>query len=126
VGSGAGGLATAVTAARLGLKVVVAEKACFGGTTAWSGGWLWVPRNPLAIAAGIDEDPALPRQYLQSELGQDFDAALADAYLSRAAHGGLFPAPQPAALYRRQPDSGLPRPQRRGGHRWALGVCSTV
>ena len=85
VGSGAGGLATAVTAARLGLKVVLAEKeAEFGGTTAWSGGWLWVPRNPLAIAAGIDEDPALPRQYLHSELGEDFDPVLADAYLSHA------------------------------------------
>ena len=85
VGSGAGGLATAVTAARLGLKVVLAEKeAEFGGTTAWSGGWLWVPRNPLAIAAGIDEDPALPRQYLHSELGEDFDPALADAYLTHA------------------------------------------
>lgn len=85
VGSGAGGLTTAVTAAHLGLKVVVAEKeACFGGTTAWSGGWLWVPRNPLALAAGIAEDPALPRQYLQSELGADFDATLADAYLKHA------------------------------------------
>jgi succinate dehydrogenase/fumarate reductase flavoprotein subunit len=40
IGSGAGGLSAAVTAAHLGLKVVVAEKESqFGGTTAWSGGW---------------------------------------------------------------------------------------
>ena len=57
VGSGAGALSTAVTAAHLGLKVIVVEKdAHYGGTTAWSGGWMWVPRNPLARAAGIDED----------------------------------------------------------------------
>ena len=38
VGSGAGGLATAITAKKLGLDVVVIEKAsCFGGTTAFSG-----------------------------------------------------------------------------------------
>ncbi|HET8831231.1 MAG TPA: FAD-dependent oxidoreductase, partial [Casimicrobiaceae bacterium] len=57
VGSGAGGLSAAVRAAFLGLSVVVVEKEpVFGGTTAWSGGWLWIPRNPLAVAAGIVED----------------------------------------------------------------------
>ena len=48
VGSGAGALSTAVTAAHLGLKVWVVEKdAHYGGTTAWSGGWMWIPRNHL-------------------------------------------------------------------------------
>lgn len=70
VGSGAAGLAAAVTAAHFGLRVVVAEKEpVFGGTSAWSGGWLWIPRNPLARAAGIVEPPEAPRTYLRSELG---------------------------------------------------------
>ena len=58
VGSGASGLAAAVTAAWHGLRVVVVEKdPVLGGATAWSGGWMWVPGNPLAKRAGIDEDP---------------------------------------------------------------------
>lgn len=70
IGSGAAGLAAAVTAAHFGLKVVVAEKEpCFGGTSAWSGGWLWIPRNHLARAAGIDEPPEAPMEYLRHELG---------------------------------------------------------
>src|SRR5690606_3471893 len=70
IGSGASGLAAAFTAAHHGLDVILAEKApVFGGTSAWSGGWLWIPRNPLALRAGIDEDPAEPRRYLASELG---------------------------------------------------------
>jgi len=82
VGSGAGGLSAAVTAATLGLKVIVVEKApVFGGTTAWSGGWMWIPRNPLAQAAGLHEDIAEPRRYLQHELGPHFDAARVDAFL---------------------------------------------
>lgn len=82
VGSGAAGLSTAVTAAALGLDVTVAEKeAQFGGTTAWSGGWLWIPRNPLARAAGIAEDPEAPRRYLRHELGAHFDAERVEAFL---------------------------------------------
>lgn len=82
VGSGAGGLSAAVTAAQLGLKVVVIEKEPqYGGTTAWSGGWMWIPRNPLAVAAGIVEDIEQPLTYLRHELGERFDDARARAYL---------------------------------------------
>ncbi|SFB54155.1 FAD-dependent oxidoreductase [Azotobacter beijerinckii] len=82
VGSGAAGLSAAVTAAWHGQKVVVVEKdPVFGGATAWSGGWMWVPCNPLARRAGIVEDPELPRTYLKHELGEKYDAARIDAFL---------------------------------------------
>lgn len=91
IGSGAAGLATAVTAAYHRLRVIVVEKdSTFGGATAWSGGWMWVPRNPLARRAGIDEDPALPRTYLQHELGEHFDPARIDAFLEAAPHMVAF------------------------------------
>lgn len=74
IGSGAAGLSAAVTAAHLGLKVAVLEKEpVLGGTSAWSGGWMWIPRNPLARAAGIEEDQDGPRRYLRAILGAAFD-----------------------------------------------------
>ena len=82
IGSGAGGLSAAVTAARLGLKVIVAEKdPQYGGTTAWSGGWMWIPRNPLAEAAGITEGLEKPLSYLRHELGGQFDDTMLRAFL---------------------------------------------
>ena len=49
VGSGAAGMSAAVTAGHRGLKVLIVEKEpCFGGTTARSGGWLWIPGTSLA------------------------------------------------------------------------------
>ncbi|WP_027897534.1 FAD-dependent oxidoreductase [Zestomonas thermotolerans] len=85
IGSGAAGLAAAVTAAWHGRNVVLVEKEpVFGGATAWSGGWAWVPRNPLARRAGIDEDIEQPRTYLRNELGEQYNAELVDAFLENA------------------------------------------
>lgn len=84
-GSGAGGLSTAVVAAHLGLKVIVVEKdSQFGGTTAWSGGWMWVPRNPLAVAAGIVESIDAPLNYLRHELGDRCNEPLVRTFLENA------------------------------------------
>ncbi|BCA40921.1 FAD-dependent oxidoreductase [Kluyvera ascorbata] len=78
IGSGAAGLSAAVTAALHGARVLVAEKeSTIGGTSAWSGGWLWIPQNPLAREEGIMEDDAAPLRYLQSEMeGRPADARL--------------------------------------------------
>lgn len=78
VGSGAAGLSAAVTAALNGASVLVAEKeSVIGGTSAWSGGWLWIPRNPLAREEGIEEDASVPLTYLQHEMaGQSADPRL--------------------------------------------------
>ncbi|MTH44704.1 FAD-dependent oxidoreductase [Intestinirhabdus alba] len=78
IGSGAAGLSAAVTAAHFGARVLVAEKeSVLGGTSAWSGGWLWIPRNPLAREEGIEEAPDAPLTYLTHEMdGQPADARL--------------------------------------------------
>ncbi|MCC5988576.1 MAG: FAD-dependent oxidoreductase [Pararhodobacter sp.] len=82
VGSGAGGLSAAVTAAHHGLRVIVAEKAAlFGGTTARSGGWSWIPGNPLAVRAGVEDSRDRARTYIQHEAGNRFDAARTEAFL---------------------------------------------
>ena len=82
IGSGASGMAAAITAAQHGLKVLIAEKeAQFGGTTARSGGWLWIPGTSLARALGYHDDAEAARAYLQHETGACFDAARVDAYL---------------------------------------------
>ena len=82
VGSGCAGLSAAVTAGHHRLKVLIVEKEQhFGGTTARSGGWLWIPGTSLAKAWGIVEDREQARTYLRHEAGNSFDAARVDAFL---------------------------------------------
>lgn len=85
VGSGAGGLSTAVAAANAGLNVVVVEKEpVFGGTTARSGGVLWVPGNRVNASEGITDSAAAARTYLEHEAGNFFDRAKVDTFLANA------------------------------------------
>jgi succinate dehydrogenase/fumarate reductase flavoprotein subunit len=82
-GSGASGMSAAITARYRGLDVLIVEKEPrFGGTTARSGGWLWIPGTSLAKAYGIAETPEQARTYLRHEAGNNFDAARVDAFLS--------------------------------------------
>lgn len=57
VGSGAGALVAALRAARAGADVLVVEKgAMWGGTSATSGGGIWIPGSGLAAQAGHPDD----------------------------------------------------------------------
>lgn len=87
VGSGAAGLAAAVTAAYHGQRTLVIERAdVCGGATSFSGGWAWTPGNSLAKADGVDEDPEEFRTYLRNVLGEDYDEDRVDAFLEAVPH----------------------------------------
>ncbi len=82
VGSGAAGLTAALTARKRGLEVLVLEKeATFGGTSARSGGWLWIPCNTLAVEAGVRDSIDAARTYLSHEAGNHFHTEKVDAFL---------------------------------------------
>ena len=75
-------LAAAISAAHAGLKPVIIEKSeYFGGSTAVSGGAIWVPDNPIMRAAGMEDDRKAARRYIELETGNRFNAELVDAFL---------------------------------------------
>ncbi|MDX6219643.1 MAG: 3-oxosteroid 1-dehydrogenase [Frankiales bacterium] len=82
VGSGGGGLAAALTAADLGLSAVVVEKTdLFGGSTALSGGALWIPNNPTLVKAGQGNPPEEVLRYLEVLTEGKVPAARLQAYV---------------------------------------------
>lgn len=65
VGCGGAGMTAALAAAGNGLSVVVVEKTPhFGGSTARSGGGIWVPGNEVLRRAGVPDSPEQAREYL--------------------------------------------------------------
>ena len=84
VGAGAAGLAAACVAAARGLRVLVVEASPFvGGTTAISGGMVWVPANHLMAEAGRPDSLDAARAYLRATVPPDDDPAPLEAFLSR-------------------------------------------
>lgn len=78
VGSGAASFAAAVRAHDLGAKVLVLEASDqYGGSTAISGGVVWIPNNPQLPSRGIDDSPDDAFTYLKHiTLGQVSDERL--------------------------------------------------
>ncbi len=85
LGAGAGGLAAACVAAAEGLETLLIEKSdCVGGTTAVSGGMVWIPANPKMRDAGIEDSIDNARSYLDHCAPATRDPAVREAFL---AHG---------------------------------------
>ena len=85
VGSGAAGLAAALSAAGEGAAVTLLEStASVGGTTALSGGVAWLPANDLAEAAGFPDTAADARRYLRGLALGDVDEDLVDTFVADA------------------------------------------
>jgi 3-oxosteroid 1-dehydrogenase len=82
VGAGAAGMTAALTAAQRGLRTVVIEKAeHFGGSSARSGGGVWIPGNAVLRKAGVPDTPEQAATYLAHIVGPDVSLARQAAFL---------------------------------------------
>ena len=84
VGSGAAGMVAALTAAHQGLSTVVVEKAPhYGGSTARSGGGVWIPNNEVLKRDGVTDTAEAARKYLHTIVGDVVEPERIDTYLER-------------------------------------------
>ncbi len=82
LGTGAAGLTAAITAHEHGASVAVFEKAAqVGGTSAWSGGMIWIPANHLATEAGIADSREEGLVYLDALSNGTIDPVMAAAFI---------------------------------------------
>ncbi|MEN5034822.1 FAD-binding protein [Pseudomonas sp. TWI929] len=85
VGSGAGAMTSAVFLADQGFSVLVLEKSDkFGGTSAISGGGIWIPNNHYFARQGGNDSIEQARRYLDAAAGDQVDPARLQAYLDNA------------------------------------------
>jgi succinate dehydrogenase/fumarate reductase flavoprotein subunit len=98
IGSGAGGMAAALTAHFEGLEVLLIEKTDrIGGSTAISGGAIWIPLNSGARNTDYADSPEAVRQYLDEIVGASAPDQMKHAFLENgprmleymARHGAL-------------------------------------
>ncbi|WP_163892496.1 3-ketosteroid-delta-1-dehydrogenase [Mycolicibacterium hippocampi] len=85
VGSGTG-MAAALAARERGLSVLIVEKSSVvGGSTARSGGALWLPASPVLAEAGAGDSAERAQTYLSSVVADTISTARASAFLANQA-----------------------------------------
>lgn len=116
VGSGGGGMTAALVAKSLGLDVLVIEKTEFyGGSTARSGGALWIPDNHLLAQDGVEDSFENARLYMQNTVGDRVNQKLQDAYLTHAPRMVEWLRDQTCVQLQRMPGYADYYPERPGG-----------
>ena len=104
IGSGAGGLTAAIAAACRGLSVLVIEKTAFiGGTTAISGGGLWIPQNPLMAGLGIADSEHAASAYIEAITAPYRESAKAAAFIRHGPEMIAFLAQNTAVRFNAAP-----------------------
>jgi len=92
VGSGAASVAAALKMKEVGKSALIIEKReYFGGSTALSGGVIWIPCNSVQREAGVADTPELARAYLDACAGPESKG-------SSAARRSAFLEEGPAAI----------------------------
>ena len=82
VGTGAAGMSAAIRFRKRGLAPILIEKtAYFGGSTAVSGGAVWIPGNPHSEGVGHKDSKEAAKSYLAAEMGNRMNSPLVDAFL---------------------------------------------
>lgn len=85
VGSGAGAMSAAIFAADQGMSVLIVEKSDkYGGTSALSGGGIWVPNNHYFKARGGNDSYDQALTYLKASTQGSVDEKRLRAYLDNA------------------------------------------
>ncbi|MCF6391502.1 FAD-binding protein, partial [Mycobacterium sp. MBM] len=78
-------MTSALFAADQGLSVLIVEKSDrYGGTSAISGGGIWIPNNHYFKALGGNDSPELSMQYLKAATGEHADEGRLRAYVEHA------------------------------------------
>ena len=86
VGSGAGGMLSALVAAEKGASTLIIEKeALWGGTSATSGAGIWIPASDQAKVEGFDDKPADAFKYVRGLSADNVPDANISAYVENAA-----------------------------------------
>ncbi len=85
VGSGGGGMTAALAACDAGVDTLLLEKgSLYGGSTAMSGGSIWVPCNHLMQKAGLADSPGEALNYLNAVTAGRVPEERLRAYVSAA------------------------------------------
>ena len=86
IGSGGGALATALTAAILGAETLVVEKADqYGGTSATSGGNIWIPNSHHTNASPFPDSRDKALEYLVAATAGTTTRPILEAFVDNAA-----------------------------------------
>lgn len=116
VGAGGAGMTAALAAGDKGLDTLVVEKsAYFGGSTARSGGGVWIPNNYALNDAGVPDSLEDAKNYLASIVGDVVPEARRNAFLERGPEALEFVRDHSAADFMWVPEYSDYYPEAPGG-----------